>query len=150
MARRVFRFRLNSHPEGDQPPATTLRLERQDETGAWEELQPSLATPGFRLYLSSMLICLHYHLVSEAREQGLALREVRGDFSATTAEDWTLEEVSAEFRLVLDPGTSPSEDATALGEAGLIERMRARLLGCPVLRNLEASCRRSLSLQLER
>jgi uncharacterized OsmC-like protein len=141
MTLRTFQFRLHSQPTGSEPAATTLQLERLSETGEWEPLVPALSTPGFRLYLSAMLICLHYHLVAEAREQGLPLCGVEGRFSATTADNWSLTQVSGAFQLQLAQG----HGATS---AESVARIRERMLNCPVLRNLEASVPRSLELEL--
>ena len=140
---RTFQFRLHSQPTGSEPAATTLQLERLSETGEWEPLVPALSTPGFRLYLSAMLICLHYHLVAEAREQGLPLCGVEGRFSATTADDWSLTQVSGAFQLQLAQG----RDAGTAGTE-IVARIRELMLNCPVLRNLDASVPRSLELEL--
>ena len=140
MTLRTFQFRLHSQPTGSEPAATTLELERLSDTGEWEPLVPALSTPGFRLYLSAMLICLHYHLVAEAREQGLPLCRVEGRFSATTADDWSLTQVSGAFQLQLEQGHDADADS--------VGRIRERMLNCPVLRNLEASVPRSLELEL--
>lgn len=140
MNQRTFQFRLHSQPTGSEPAATSLHLERLSETEEWEPLVPALSTPGFRLYLSAMLICLHYHLVAEAREQGLPLCGVEGRFSATTADDWSLTHVSAAFQLQLAQGHDAGTESVA--------RIRERMLNCPVLRNLDASVPRSLELEL--
>ena len=137
---RTFQFRLHSQPTGSEPAATSLQLERLSETAEWEPLVPALSTPGFRLYLSAMLICLHYHLVAEAREQGLPLCGVEGRFSATTADDWSLTQVSGAFQLKLAQGRDAGTE--------IVARIRERMLNCPVLRNLDASVPRTLELEL--
>jgi hypothetical protein len=153
MSQRTFSFRLRSHLTGAEPASASLQLERQDETGAWEALVPSIATPGFRLYLSSMLICLHYHLVAEARERGLSLRAVEGSFRATAAADWALTELRGDFQLQLEDAAQPigavaANPSEAMGDAELIDAIRERMLHCPVFRNLDSSVPRTLQLQL--
>jgi hypothetical protein len=143
---RTFQFRLHSQPRGNEPAATSLQLERRSETGEWEPLVPALSTPGFRLYLSAMLICLHYHLVAGAREQGLPLYGVDGRFSATTADDWSLTQVSGAFQLQLAPGHDAGASGVSIAES--VARIHERMLHCPVLRNLEASVPRTLELEL--
>lgn len=147
MNARTFHFRLHSHPTGSEPAAATLQLERQSETGSWEPLRPDLATPGFRLYLSAMLICLHYHLVAEARDRGLPLRAVEGRFSASTAADWALTDLNGVFLLKLEPGLERGE---ASSEEELMAVIRERMLHCPVFRNLDPAVPRTLVVQLER
>ena len=149
MSQRTFHFRLHSRPNGSEPAASSLRLERETETGVWEPLIPALTTPGFRLYLSAMLICLHYHLVAEAREQGLPLCGVEGSFSASTAPDWALTQLSGAFQLQLARGTGATAQGTAqASDADSIDRIQERMLHCPVFRNLDPSVPRTLNLQL--
>jgi hypothetical protein len=153
MSPRTFAFRLRSRPSGAEPASASLQLERQDETGAWEALIPSLSTPGFRLYLVSMLVCLHYHLVAEARERGLSLRGVEGSFRATAAADWALTELRGDFQLKLEhpampTGTAAANSSEAMNDAEVIEAIRERMLHCPVFRNLDSSVPRTIQLQL--
>lgn len=147
MSQRPFHFRLHSRPTGTEPASASLQLERQNETGAWEALIPSISTPGFRLYLGSMLICLHYHLVAEARDRGLSLRRVEGSFSATAAADWALTELRGDFQLQLEHAAEPKGTAAA-NASEVIEAIRERMLHCPVFRNLNPAVPRTLQLHL--
>jgi len=151
MNQRTFSFRLRSRPTGAEPASASLQLERQDETGVWEALLPSLSTPGFRLYLVSMLICLHYHLVAEARERGRSLRSVEGSFRATAAADWTLTDLHGDFQLQLEHSAEPTEIAStgtseAMNDGEVVEAIRQRMLHCPVLRNLDPAVPRTVVL----
>lgn len=153
MSQRPFHFRLHSRPTGTEPASASLQLERQNETGAWEALIPSISTPGFRLYLGSMLICLHYHLVAEARDRGLSLRGVEGSFSATAAADWALTELRGDFQLQLEhapepKGTAAANASEAMNADEVIEAIRERMLHCPVFRNLDPAVPRRLQLHL--
>jgi hypothetical protein len=153
MSPRTFAFRLRSRPSDAEPASASLQLERQDETGAWEALIPSLSTPGFRLYLVSMLVCLHYHLVAEARERGLSLGVVEGSFRATATADWALTELRGDFQLQLEHaaesiGAAAANPSEATGDAELIDAIRERMLHCPVFRNLDSAVPRTLQLQL--
>jgi hypothetical protein len=153
MGARTFHFRLHSHPSGNEPAAASLQLERLNESGTWEALIPSLATPGFRLYLSAMLICLHYHLVAEARERGVRLARVEGRFSASTKADWALTELRGDFLLQPEPDAEPMDSAEApagqaQGESQLIAALQERMLHCPVFRNLDPAIPRALHLEM--
>jgi hypothetical protein len=66
MSHRTFQFRLHDQP--GQADATPV-VERLSDTGVWEVQQSDLSTPPFRLSLISLLLCLRYHLVSEARDR---------------------------------------------------------------------------------
>jgi hypothetical protein len=130
-----------------------LQLERQDETGAWEALIPFISTPGFRLDLVSMLVCLHYNLVAEARERGLSLRGVEGSFSATAAADWALAELRGDVQLRLEQaaeptGTAAANASAAMNDAEVIEALREWMLHCPVVRNLDSALPRTLQIHL--
>lgn len=150
MTQRTFHFRLHSSPAGSEPAAASLQLARQNETGAWEPLIPDLSTPGFRLYLSAMLVCLHYHLVAEARERGLPLRGVEGRFSASTAADWALTQISGDFHLQLERAAAPSAPGRGHpGDGAVLEAIRERMLHCPVFRNLDPVVPRTLQLHLD-
>ena len=153
MSQRTFHFRLHSRPTGAEPASASLQLERQDETGAWEALILSISTPGFRLYLGSMLVCLHYHLVAEARQRGLSLRGVEASFSASAAADWALTKLRGDFQLQLEHSAEPTETAAAnanasRSDAEVIDAIRERMLHCPVFRNLDPAVPRTLQLQL--
>jgi hypothetical protein len=106
MKTRTFRFRLRSrHPAPDHA-TTDLELEFLSESGAWELQNPSLTTPGFRLYLLSLLLCQHFYLVANAREKHIPLEAVEGDFVVTTSADWILQAVEGDFRIRLDAAAS--------------------------------------------
>lgn len=88
------------------------------------------ATPGFRLYLLSLLLCQHHYLVANAQERRIPLRELEGTFTVITSADWILEQVTGDFRLQLD--TNAFSD----------ERMKL----CPVSRNLPHSVEKRMEL----
>ena len=87
-----------------------------------------------RLYLIALLLCLRYHLVHGASAHGLPVQELRGAMDATVADDWTLEEVQASFQLRLDAAAGAAAREKANEEA--LAAIRARMAGCPVVRNL--------------
>jgi hypothetical protein len=85
------------------------------DSGLWEPQQLCLATPGFRLYLIRLLLCQHFYLVANAREQHLPLLRVEAAFRVTTSgSGWPI----ARF-----PATCPI--GCALGHVALQRRCTA-------------------------
>lgn len=119
MSHRTFQFRLHDQPR--QAEAKPV-VERLSDAGLWEVQQSDLSTPPFRLSLISLLLCLRYQLVSEARDRQIPLRELRATLIVEVSQDWDIERWSAAFSLLLD-------------EAALAA-MRTRMERSPVARNL--------------
>jgi hypothetical protein len=109
---------------------------------------PSLTTPGFRLYLLSLLLCQHHYLVANAQECHLPLQQVEGSFTVITSSDWILEQVRGDFRIHFDPSASPQEHSRA--DADAIGYITERMKLCPVSRNLSTSVQKSIDLRMAR
>jgi len=137
MSQRTFQFRLRSSHAAPDRATGSLVVEFLAESGEWQPQTPSLTTPGFRLYLLSLLLCQHHYLVANAQERGIPLQRVEGSFTVITSADWILEQVAGDFRMVLDPGASSEEQGRADGEA--IAYIKERMKLCPVSRNLPQS-----------
>ncbi|MEB3194647.1 MAG: hypothetical protein VKO19_05965 [Cyanobacteriota bacterium] len=147
MSSRTFQFRLFSSHDAPDRATGSLVVEFLAESGEWQPQTPSLTTPGFRLYLLSLLLCQHHYLVANARERCIPLRQVEGSFTVITSADWILEQVTGDFRMQLDPGASSEERARADGEA--MGYIKERMKLCPVSRNLPSSVDKQIALFLE-
>jgi uncharacterized protein YciW len=147
MASRTFQLRLRSSHAGPELTSQSVVVERLSEGGIWQPQSPSLGTPPFRLYLLSLLLCLQFHLLAEARERGLPLRQVRADLTATVAENWDLEALAAHFQLRLDPGAEPEQRGQASPE--VLDALVARMRLSPVPRNRPAAVPLSLEVGLD-
>jgi hypothetical protein len=121
-------------------------VEWLDDAGAWIPQVPSLTTPGFRLYLLSLLLCQHHYMVANAQERELPLLQVTGTFTVTTTADWIVQQVSGAFAMQLDPAAPEQERARASDEA--IAFIAERMQLCPVSRNLTGSVDKRITLQL--
>jgi hypothetical protein len=143
---RTFQFRLRSSHDAPDRATGDLVVEFLAESGGWQPQTPSLTTPGFRLYLLSLLLCQHHYLVANARERGIPLQQVEGSFTVITSADWILEQVTGDFLLQLDPGASSEERARADAEA--IAYIKERMKLCPVSRNLPTSVAKRIELSL--
>jgi hypothetical protein len=147
MSQHTFRFRLRSSHGGPDRHTRSLVVELLSDSGEWQPQVPSLTTPGFRLYLLSLLLCQHHYLVANAQERAIPLQQVEASFSVITSADWILEQVSGDFRILLDPGASAEESSRADAEA--IGYISERMKLCPVSRNLPGGVQKAISLQLE-
>ncbi|MCT0248343.1 hypothetical protein [Synechococcus sp. CS-205] len=147
MSQRTFQFRLRSSHDGPTRATQSLEVEFLAESGEWEPQHPSLTTPGFRLYLLSLLLCQHFYLVANAQERAIPLQRVEGSFTVLTSADWILEQLNGDFRLRLDPAVSAEERSRADDEA--IAFISERMKLCPVSRNLPATAEKAIGLRLE-
>ena len=147
MSQRTFQFRLRSSHAAPDRATGSLVVEFLAESGEWQPQNPSLTTPGFRLYLLSLLLCQHHYLVANAQERGIPLQRVEGSFTVITSADWILERVEGDFRMILDPGASSEGQGRADSES--IAYIKERMKLCPVSRNLPATVQKSITLHLD-
>jgi uncharacterized OsmC-like protein len=141
MSHRTFQFRLHDQPrQADAAPV----VERLSDTGVWEVQQSDLSTPPFRLSLISLLLCLRYHVVSEARDRQIPLRELRATLSVEVTPDWDIERWSAEFSLLLDEAADGS--ARQRDDDSALAAMRTRMERSPVVRNLSPTIQKRIDV----
>ena len=141
MSHRTFQFRLHDQPrQADAAPV----VERLSDTGVWEVQQSDLSTPPFRLSLISLLLCLRYHLLSEARDRQIPLRALRANLTVEVTQDWDIEQLSAEFSLLLDEAAD--ELARQRANAAALAAMRTRMERSPVARNLSPTVQKRIDL----
>jgi hypothetical protein len=107
----------------------------------------TIAASSFRSSGWTVPLCLHVHLISEARERQIPLQQVLADLSVTVSNSWDLEAVVAAFQLRLDPGASAEARAHASDEA--IGAMRDRMQHSPVPRNRPAAVPMTLTIALQ-
>ncbi len=146
MEHRTCEFRLRSSHGAPDRHTQSLVVELLSDTGEWQPQSPSLTTPGFRLYLLSLLLCQHHYLVANAQERAIPLQQVEGSFTVTTSADWILEQVKGDFLIQLDPSATPEDHARA--DADAIHYIRERMKLCPVSRNLAPSVEKHIELRL--
>ena len=95
MSSLLFQFRLQSR-HGAAGDSLSVDF-RNGEQEPWQPLELSLQTPGFRLFLLSLLLCQHHYLVANAVERHLPLAAVDGVLSVTASADWMVEAVNGTF-----------------------------------------------------
>jgi hypothetical protein len=142
MSQLLFQFQLQSrHGAAGDSLSVDFRNGAQEP---WQPLEPSLQTPGFRLFLLSLLLCQHHYLVANAVERHLPLAAVDGVLSVTASADWMVEAVNGTFQVRLeaaDGGPTPELDEPS--RAFLERRMKV----CPVSRNLPGTVTKSIVVQ---
>ena len=148
MSQRTFQFRLRSSHSAPDYVTGSLVVEFLAESGELQPQVPCITTPGFRLYLLSLLLCQHHYLVANAQERHLPLQQVEGSFTVITSADWILEQVRGNVRIHLDLSASPQERSRA--DADAIGYISERMKLCPVSRNLSTSVQKSIDLKMAR
>ena len=151
-----FQFRLHSRHGGPKsiapcpnpggPSSESIGVEVLGPEGIWQPLQPSLTTPGFRLFLLSLLLCQHHYLVANAMELAIPLAEVNGRFEVSAAENWIIEAVQGEFQLGLAPQACGLQGLVDPAQLAFLEQ---RMALCPVSRNLPATVQKRITVTLD-
>ena len=142
MTNLLFQFRLQSR-HGAAVDALSVDVRNGDQEPL-QPLEPSLQTPGFRLYLLSLLLCQHHYLVANALERHLPLAAVDGVLSVATSGDWMIEAVNGTFQVRLEAAegaTTPELDEPT--RAFLERRMKV----CPVSRNLPGTVSKTIVVE---
>ncbi|MBW4529675.1 MAG: hypothetical protein KME02_03195 [Aphanothece saxicola GSE-SYN-MK-01-06B] len=138
----LFQFRLQSR-HGAAGDSLSVDV-RNGELEPWQPLVPSLQTPGFRLFLLSLLLCQHHYLVANAVERHLPLAAVDGVLSVTASADWMIEAVDGTFQVRLEaPEGAVTPELDEPSRAFLERRMKV----CPVSRNLPGTVTKSIVVQ---
>jgi hypothetical protein len=119
-------------------------VEGLNDAGLWELQQGDLSTPPFRLSLISLLLCLRYPLVREARDRQIPLRELRATLSVEVSRDWDIERWSAAFSLLLDEAADGSVRQRT--DAAALAAMRTRMERSPVVRNLSPTIQKRIDV----
>ena len=125
MDERIFHLKSRAVHGGAENEQLSLEMEIETEEG-WQPVALEFATPPYRAFLCSALMCQQAYLRMNATERGLLLAEARGDLRIVT-EDWCVRELTARFRVTLRRGTPTADDLAFIGE---------RMRDCPVSRNL--------------
>ncbi len=143
-----FHFRLQSLHGEPEPASGALGVWfRNDDSSPWQALEPTLQTPGFRLYLLSLLLCQHHYLVANALERDLPLAKVEGVLTVTTSSSWIIETVSGTFRVSLEAAQG---EAPPVLEPDTIAFLERRMKVCPVSRNLPETVSKSIVVEQAR
>jgi hypothetical protein len=128
MNERSFRLRQNCRYEEPDNSIADLAVEVLAD-GGWEPLDVNLQTPGFVLFVYTILSCQHRYLRANCAEKGLRLVLAHGSIDLIAREDWTVQKLHIRFDLDLGSGAPTRED---------LDYIIGRMEQCPVSKNLKA------------
>lgn len=126
MSERNFHMRLKSTYQGTENGVASLDVE-QRIGGEWKPLVLALTTPGFDIFVYTILTCQHMYFRVNCAERGLLLEHTEGEITVGAAEDWAIETLRVAFTGKLREGQPQAQD---------IDHIVSRMKQCPVSRNL--------------
>lgn len=127
MTTRSWTLRIRCHYEGAKNSITSLDVEQRNDKGDFVPLVIGNNSPGFLIFVYSILSCQHLYMYVNAAERGVQLESMHGTFDMATTEDWMLTELRVHFDAKLRSGTPSADD---------IAYIEQRMNQCPVSRNL--------------
>ena len=125
---RSFRLRQSCRYEEPDNSIADLAVEVLADAG-WESLDVNLHTPGFVLFVYTILSCQHRYLRTNCAEKGLRLASAYGSIDLVANADWFVKKLRIRFDLRLGSGAPTRED---------LDYIIGRMEQCPVSKNLKA------------
>ena len=126
MSKHIFNLRMISTYLQPENSVATLNVEALIDN-VWTALDLDTRTPGFLVYVYSILTCQHTFLRTNATELNLTLTYSQGSILVETSEDWIMEKVIVQFDVTLADGDASEDD---------IDHIVASMNQCPVSKNL--------------
>jgi hypothetical protein len=127
MNERDFRLRLSCRYEDPDNSIADLKVEVLAD-GQWEALDLTAYTPGFLLFVYTILTCQHRYLRTNCAEKGFALASANGSIDLLAGEDWCVRKLHIRFDVRLKSGSPTRED---------LDHIVGRMEQCPVSKNLK-------------
>lgn len=126
--------------EGDNNRSVESQVEQCNEAGEWRPLVIGNDSPGFLIFVYSLLSCQHLYMVLNAAERGLLLERAEGHLELVGDQGWMLQTLKVAFTGRLRSGTPTAED---------IAYIEQRMNQCPVSRNIHAAGAHTSTLVLQ-
>ena len=127
---RTWCLRMSCTYEGDKNHIVSQMVEQRDDAGNWKPLEIGNRSPGFLIFVYSLLTCQHLYMFANAAEHGLELASTQGTLDLAATEGWMLADLVVDYTAQLRSGTPTAE---------AIEDIRGRMNQCPVSRNIHPS-----------
>jgi hypothetical protein len=127
MNERSFRLRQFCRYEDPDNSIADLEVEVLAD-GRWEPIDLNMHTPGFLLFVYTILTCQHRYLRANCAEKGLRLESADGSIDLLADEDWCVRKMHIRFDACLKSGSPTRED---------VDYIVARMKQCPVSKNLK-------------
>lgn len=126
MSERHFQLRLQALYAQPDNSVAGLAVQKPGVEG-WEEFVLNPLTPGFEIFVYSVLSCQHTYFRLNCAERGLLLGEARGEIEMVTDEDWALNSLQVSLQGDLLQG-QPTDET--------IDYIVGRMKQCPVSQNI--------------
>jgi hypothetical protein len=126
MNERSFRLRLACRYEEPDNSIVDLAVEVLAD-GEWETLNLDMYTPGFLLFVYTILTCQHRYLRTNCAERGFRMESAHGSIDLLAGEDWFVRNLHIRFDVRLKTGAPTRED---------VDYIVASMEQCPVSKNL--------------
>lgn len=139
MSEHSYNMRVHSRYAGEDNAVSSLAVEYRVE-GDWRPFELGIETPGFDVFVYSILTCQHTYFRINCAERGLLLDKSTGYLVIDTDALRTIESLRVHFHGSLRDGEPAAEDI------GYVE---SRMGQCPVSRNLVMPPDVSTSVSLE-
>jgi hypothetical protein len=127
MNERSFRVRLTCRYEDPDNSVADLSVEVLTD-GGWENLDVNVQTPGFLLFVYTILSCQHRYLRTNCAEKDFRLESACGSIDLLATEDWFVRRMYIRFDLRLVSGNPTRDD---------LDDIVGRMEQCPVSKNLK-------------
>jgi len=126
MSKRHFHLKLKATYQGDKNAIDNLQVQvlKGDQ---WENLELSIRSPGFQLYINGLFSCQHLYMRTNAAEQKLILGSSAAEMMVTANQQWLIQDIRVSFIAKLLSGSPTKND---------IAHIRDRMHHCPVSSNL--------------
>ena len=124
---RTWSLKLHADYAGEKNHITALRISEKGEGGDYTPLEIHNGSPGFLIFVYSLLSCQHLYMFTNCAEHGLVLSSSIGDLDLVTTDDWMLTELRVSFSATLASGSASPE---------IIADIERRMNQCPVSRNI--------------
>ena len=126
MNERSFRLRQTCRYEDPDNSVADLAVEVLND-GGWETLDVNVHTPGFLLFVYTILSCQHRYLRMNCAEKRFRLASASGSIDVFATEDWFVRTMHIRFDIHLESGVPTRED---------LDYIVGRMEQCPVSKNL--------------
>lgn len=126
MNNRYFNLRLSCTYQDKENTVDQLLVEVLND-GRWEELDLSVRSPGFLLFINGLFSCQHLYMRVNSAECGIRLASAEGELKVTTGEFWDITSAEVSFNAKIISGNPTAKD---------MEYILERMKHCPVSTNL--------------
>ncbi len=127
MSNHSFQLRATFSYRGDDNQIAAIDSELLSADG-WCKFELANATPGFLIFVYSLLICQHTYFHGNCTEQELLLDHADAELSLLAADDWKIERIRVGIKAGL---------RGANAEQPRVDYIKQRMRQCPVSINLQ-------------